>query len=83
MDFAELGVQKIILIPTPGQTEQEYLAQHFTANKIATFTPQSAMNLAKALDDVENCIGFPKRKGYDINQMITEWLSEATAVKIN
>jgi len=29
MDLYALGIKSAILIPTPGQTEQEYLAEHF------------------------------------------------------
>ena len=29
MDLWALGIKSAILIPTPGQTEQEYLAKHF------------------------------------------------------
>ena len=31
MDYKALGVQKLILIPTPGQTEQLYLVEHLSA----------------------------------------------------
>lgn len=30
MDFYSLGVSKVILVPTPGQTEQEYLAKNIS-----------------------------------------------------
>jgi len=29
MDLHALGIKSAILVPTPGQTEQEYLAEHF------------------------------------------------------
>jgi predicted glycosyltransferase len=29
MDLYALGIKNAVLIPTPGQTEQEYLAEHF------------------------------------------------------
>lgn len=31
MDLAAIGISDAILIPTPGQTEQEYLAQHLAS----------------------------------------------------
>ena len=47
-----------ILIPTPGQTEQEYLAQRFFEKGIFYTQFQSSMNLAKALKEVEKYKGF-------------------------
>ncbi len=41
--------KKSILIPTPGQTEQEYLARHLTAQNAALCLPQSRFSLSPAL----------------------------------
>lgn len=48
MDIAALE-QKSILIPTPGQTEQEYLARYLQAKNFAPFVLQKDFSLAKAL----------------------------------
>jgi uncharacterized protein (TIGR00661 family) len=48
MDLAVLG-KKAILIPTPGQTEQEYLATYFVSKKYFYSIPQKAFNLDAAL----------------------------------
>ncbi|RYZ20649.1 MAG: glycosyl transferase family 28 [Chitinophagaceae bacterium] len=48
MDLAALG-QKSILVPTPGQTEQEYLARHLSASGFALCLPQKNFNLQEAL----------------------------------
>lgn len=49
MDLVQLQ-KKSILIPTPGQTEQEYLATHLTAQKIALCMEQEGFDLQPALD---------------------------------
>jgi len=54
MDLAILG-SKAILIPTPGQTEQEYLAKKFLKEKAFYSEKQSAFNLGRA---IELSIGF-------------------------
>ncbi len=57
MDIAELN-KKSILIPTPGQTEQEYLAKHIMQQQYAVCLPQCRFNLQKALHMAAN---FPYR----------------------
>jgi uncharacterized protein (TIGR00661 family) len=49
MDLAALH-KKSILIPTPGQTEQEYLAMHLMKHKLALTFPQNKFRLSAALD---------------------------------
>jgi len=46
MDLAALG-KKALLIPTPGQTEQEYLAQHLNQKYNTVFVKQSKISLDK------------------------------------
>ena len=58
MDYAALGLSRVILIPTPGQTEQEYLAQNLAAQNIALSRSQQNFDLPEALIAVENCQGF-------------------------
>ncbi len=57
MDLATLG-KKVIFIPTPGQTEQEYLAEELKQKKIAIYQKQSEFNLEQALLESENYKGF-------------------------
>jgi len=49
MDLMALG-KKSILIPTPSQTEQEYLAKHLMAQNRALCIPQSKFRLKNALE---------------------------------
>ena len=57
MDLAVLG-KKAILIPTPGQTEQEYLATYFEEQRIFLAQKQSEFNLEDALNQIEDYIGL-------------------------
>jgi hypothetical protein len=53
MDIAALD-QKSILIPTPGQTEQEYLACYLAEKNFAPFILQNDFSISKALSLVNN-----------------------------
>jgi uncharacterized protein (TIGR00661 family) len=57
MDLAVLG-KKALFVPTPGQTEQEYLAQIFLEKKIAYTMNQEKFNLTEGLKQSENFTGF-------------------------
>ncbi len=59
MDLATLGKQ-VIVIPTPGQTEQEYLAEHLLTNKMGTSQKQNQFDLEKALEQLSNFGSLPK-----------------------
>jgi len=56
MDIAKLG-KKAILVPTPGQTEQMYLAQRFHRKKIFLYQYQGKLDLKSALREIENYSG--------------------------
>ena len=53
MDLIKLD-QKTILIPTPGQTEQEYLAAYLMQRKIFFSVPQNIFSLPAALNGITN-----------------------------
>jgi uncharacterized protein (TIGR00661 family) len=57
MDMAALR-KKVIFIPTPGQTEQQYLARQLTARGIAYSVQQDDFNLADALEKAGKYPGF-------------------------
>jgi uncharacterized protein (TIGR00661 family) len=57
MDLAILN-KKAVLIPTPGQTEQEYLAEHFQTQGIFDFQNQGNFSLEKAIATANNFTGF-------------------------
>ena len=57
MDLYTLG-KKAFFVPTPGQTEQEYLAKHLKNIKIANFEKQEKFNLNNAILNSESYTGF-------------------------
>ncbi|CAI8369582.1 MAG: UDP-N-acetylglucosamine--N-acetylmuramyl-(pentapeptide) pyrophosphoryl-undecaprenol N-acetylglucosamine transferase [Cryomorphaceae bacterium] len=69
MDLAKLG-KKAIFIPTPGQTEQEYLADNFKDLGICYTQKQSQFNFKIALEKSKNYTGFNAK----INSK-TDWTS--------
>jgi UDP-N-acetylglucosamine:LPS N-acetylglucosamine transferase len=48
MDLAALG-KKTIFVPTPGQTEQEYLAEYLAQNGLVVYQKQDKFNLETAI----------------------------------
>ena len=59
MDLAKLE-KKAIFIPTPGQTEQEYLANNFKNSEICYAQNQSDFNFEEALKQSKSYKGFEK-----------------------
>jgi uncharacterized protein (TIGR00661 family) len=61
MDMATLQ-QKVIFVPTPGQTEQEYLATYLSEKKYCMVENQGEFDLKKALTKFENTTleSYPK-----------------------
>lgn len=78
MDLVKLN-KKAILIPTPGQTEQEYLAQHLEEQGIFLCMTQSKFNLHKAIQYAKR---FPFsdtdfQMSFDVFQVVLDkWLSK-------
>jgi predicted glycosyltransferase len=59
MDLAALG-KKAILIPTPGQTEQEYLTRYLSSSKMAYNQAQDKLDLVNALTHLSEFGTLPK-----------------------
>jgi hypothetical protein len=57
MDLAALG-KKAIMVPTPGQTEQEYLAHRWSQKGIFYATTQDGFSLQKSLKESMSYTGF-------------------------
>ncbi len=72
MDLAVLG-KKAVFIPTPGQTEQEYLAEKLMHTKIAFTQTQSVFNLQQALTETINYDGF---KNLQENNLLKKRIDE-------
>jgi UDP-N-acetylglucosamine transferase subunit ALG13 len=73
MDIATMG-KRSILIPTPGQTEQEYLARYLTEKKIALCIPQKEFDLQDALQ---------KASGFDYHPVSNNGRSKLSATIIS
>lgn len=74
MDLAVLG-KRVIFVPTPGQTEQEYLAKMLQEKKIACFQNQSKLNLSEALIREKEFTGFSVySKNYNVLENAIEAL---------
>lgn len=57
MDYYYLG-NKALFVPTPGQSEQEYLAQKLKKEKHFYYTNQNTLNLVEDLKKANEFLGF-------------------------
>ena len=73
MDLVVLG-KRAILIPTPGQTEQEYLAKRFEEQGIYHLQEQHSINLEQALTNVQNYSGYQLNKDERLKEVIEQFL---------
>lgn len=77
MDLVRLS-KKAILIPTPGQTEQEYLARHLQQQGVFPYAPQKRFDLDKLL---AAAAGFPynppknRTHFYDHEPILEQWIA--------
>ncbi len=77
MDLHAVGA-KFVVIPTPGQPEQEYLAERLHTFKIAPFQSQKKLNVATLLQTSERYTGFEGSYGANFNALWAEVLSSLT-----
>jgi UDP-N-acetylglucosamine transferase subunit ALG13 len=68
MDLARLE-KKSILVPTPGQTEQQYLAEYMEQLQMACYSKQDSFSLNKMLETAE---GFPYKFPAVVEDSLTE-----------
>lgn len=66
--------KKALLVPTPGQTEQEYIAQHLQSSRVCYNRTQNELNLQHDIPQAMTYSGF---EGYDasINTLFKERLN--------
>ncbi len=74
MDLAVLG-KKALLIPTPGQTEQEYLADYFYSNKIYDQQSQTDFDLQKAIKNSPNFKGLKMNEQCLLKNAVIDFLN--------
>lgn len=75
MDLYFLG-KKAIFIPTPGQTEQEYLAKQLTERGIAFSVEQRDFDLVKALEAAKAYKGFETNASHQSEEQLSNLLSD-------
>ncbi len=81
MELAELG-KPALFIPTPGQTEQQYLARRAQEKGWFHFVNQSALNLRRDLEEAKKYPGLPRLPGTPQTvEKIFRALEQATAEK--
>lgn len=74
MDICKLG-KKSILIPTPGQTEQEYLAYHLQKQGWCLAETQENFSLEKSLQKARNFkYKFPDLKMESYKEILTDFI---------
>lgn len=79
MDLIALQCRKVLLIPTPGQTEQEYLATHFEQQFGYATTTQKKLNLKQDLSAVITSkvdFGALPYFEYQLAELVEDLLSE-------
>ncbi len=77
MDLVKLECHKVFLIPTPGQTEQEYLAHYFRQQYGYIYQKQKHLNLKaafQALDKKEHRFQLFQPKENKLNEIIKNLL---------
>ncbi len=68
MDLWQLG-GRVCFVPTPGQTEQEYLAERMAAKQLASCQNQNNFNIARAWEERGHFDGFrPQAAGNSLKQ---------------
>ncbi len=80
MDLAKLG-KMAIFVPTPGQTEQEYLAARLMERKIAFAMEQQEFDLMVAWNELKNYNGFERSE--DHSSLLREALDQALSTSIS
>ncbi len=74
LDLAKLE-KKALLIPTPGQTEQEYLSDYFSKKNIFFSVHQDEIDLKTDLLNVENYSGLRKYEELDLEEKLKKIFS--------
>ncbi len=71
MDLAATGT-RAVLVPTPGQTEQEYLAEFYAQLGIFMVMQQEEFDLQFVLDHIHKYPGIPHRLESTLEQVVAE-----------
>lgn len=78
MELAELGKNDILFIPTPGQTEQEYLSDYYEKMGWVHSVAQRRLDLVADVVDARAMTGFPAMScSYDNVRMLYDRVIES------
>lgn len=58
MDYAILGCKSVFLIPTPGQSEQIYLAKRMKEKEVCNYMDQYNFSIKASLSEIDKYSGF-------------------------
>ena len=74
MDVAELGKKRGVFIPTPGQTEQEYLSQYYEEQGWFYSKSQYKLDILKDVEKAKEYSGFPSmtKSGENVKRLYKE-----------
>lgn len=75
MDLAVLG-KKAVLVPTPGQTEQEYLAKYHVEKQHFFTQTQQEFDLEEAIKKASNFKGILLKNQFDLSGFLEERIAE-------
>jgi UDP:flavonoid glycosyltransferase YjiC (YdhE family) len=78
MDLSVFG-KKVLAVPTPGQTEQEYLGRRIEALRWGKCVKQGRISLARQLPEAESSNGIPRPSdsGKALQELVRVLLAEA------
>ncbi len=80
MDLHTIGWKKSIFIPTPGQTEQEYLAKQFEKRGMAITFTQKGLSLKDALEKANELNPVePAFEKENYKKVVDEWLKKISS----
>jgi len=79
MDMAVLGKKAVLVVPTPGQTEQEYLAARVQAKGWFNAQNQQNFDLRGAIADANKCKGIALQTGESLLDEQISMLSKLLA----
>jgi hypothetical protein len=76
MDLVKLK-KKMILVPTPGQAEQEYLFEEMTAKKMAVGSTQDRFNLNELMRSARSFkYSLPGSQKECYKSVLQDWVSK-------
>lgn len=81
MDLVTMECQKVLLIPTPGQSEQEYLAKRLAEKGFFLTENQDQLNLKKSIDSLakKTAISFAEPSQKELERIISNCINRKSS----